>query len=319
MSENKRVRVEDLELGKSYSGRELILKLSSVQKGTFKSKPGFFYTLNFQDNTGMIGGKMWDVPQKLVELNLEKECLENQGLYTAIIGDVSDYRGTLQLNVKDLDIVPDKDVNPSDFLPVVHRDRKELIAQLRSLINQIENPQLKKLVVAIFTEDEYFNGFINGIGGLKHHHNYVGGLLEHTIQVVLIAIHAAENPFLFPEVNKDLVIAGGLCHDIGKVKEYLFTKSFTMNPHGIEHRYEGIGIVERTIQKHNLEIEPKLLRDFKHIIASHHGSFSDSSLRLDTPESVIIHNADCMSAHVNGNLINSGLIGVPFKNQKEKE
>lgn len=275
------------------------LLLSSATMKPSKKEP--FFQLNFQDKTGSIEGVMWKIPLHLN--NLSELCIEKQGVVVSVIGKVTEYQGKVQLTADDLVILPEDQVDPTQFLPVVAQDRSEMWKTVKNLISQVRDAEYRNLLTVFFNDEKIRSGFVNGIGGLRHHHNSIGALMEHTIQVTSLALYAAEGPFMFPNLNKDLIITGGLLHDIGKIKEYLFSKAFLYNPYGIEHRYEGVAMIDVMIERHKLTIDPLKLKQLKNIIMSHHGEWGDQSIKAETPEATAIHHADCISAHVNGYFI----------------
>lgn len=292
--------ISELTVGDNFtSEKELMLMVSSVK--VQKSARGEYFQLGFQDKSGSIGGVMWEVPKSLE--NLPDLCTENEGVVVSFIGDVTEFKGVKQLTAKRLILIPDTEIDPTNFVPVVPQDRSEMWKEVRKLIAEVQDTEYKSLLVAVFNDITIRNNFVNGIGGVYHHHNYIGGLLEHTLQVVKLALAAVDAPFCFPNLNRDLIITGALLHDLGKTKEYLFSKSLSYNPTGIEHRYEGVAMIDLVIYKNELEVDPLKLKQLKNIIMSHHGDYGDSSIKIETPEGIVIHHADCTSAHVNGHFI----------------
>lgn len=286
----------EVENGQSFKGQELVVMLSAVKTNT--SVNGEYYQLTFQDNTGVLDGVMWKIPPHLK--NLHQQCIDEEGLYVAVTGRASLYKGKMQLSAENLEVLDASEVNPLKFLPVVAQDRTELWKKVKELIAQVQDEEYQNLLLAFFNHEEWRNGYVTGIGGVKMHHNYIGGLLEHSVQVTSTALFAADGAFMFPNLNRCLIITGGLLHDIGKIKEYLYQKSIAYNPNGIEHRYEGVSMLDVLIDRQNLSIDAVKLKQLKNIIMSHHGTWGDTNIRMETPEAVVIHHADCISAHVNG-------------------
>jgi 3'-5' exoribonuclease len=301
-------RIKDLKSGDVV--RNMVLLLNSAKKMGFKNKDGFYLSLHFQDISGEVEGKIWDVPPELA--TLPEDCKENEGLFVAVDCLVDEYREKLQLTVNKIRLVSEDEVNPADFLPMVEWDRTDLFNQVRNLIEQISDADYKKFVLAIFSDEQIRRGFVDCIGGIKMHHNYRGGLMEHSLEVALIALSITQNKFLYPELNPSLLIAGALLHDIGKINEYRYSKNFSMNPYDVEHRYGGIGIIERILEKYKLDIPAEKVWNIKHIIISHHGHYIDEKMEFLTPEAIVVHNADAISAHVNGMLKEKGLLYQPF-------
>jgi 3'-5' exoribonuclease len=301
-------RIKDLKSGDVVRG--MVLLLNSASRMDFKNKGGFYLSLHLQDVSGEVEGKVWDVTPDMEAL--PELCKEKEGVFVSVDCRVDEYREKLQLTVSKLQLLSEDEINPADFLPMVERDRTDLFNQIRNLIEQITDPDYKKLVLAVLSDEEIRKGFLDGIGGIKMHHNYRGGLMEHSLEVALIALNLTKNDYLYPELNPSLLIAGALLHDIGKVNEYRYSKNFSMNPYDIEHRYGGIGIIERILEKYKLDIPLEKVWSIKHIIISHHGKHGGDDIPFQFPEAIAIHNADAMSAHINGMLKTKGMLNKPF-------
>lgn len=295
--------ITELVVGDQFSTEgALVLMVSSVK--VQKSQRGEYFQLTFQDKSGSMNGVMWEIPSSLKDL--PEICAAQEGVVAHFLGDVTEFKGTKQLTAKRLILVPEEEVDPTNFVPVVTHDRGEMWQEIRRLIAEVKDPEYKSLLVAVFNDVEVRNNFVSGIGGVYHHHNYIGGLMEHTLQVTRIALGAIDAPFAFPNLNRDLIITGGILHDIGKTKEYLFTKAISYNTNAIEHRYEGVAMLDLIIYKNELSIAPEKLKLVKNIIMSHHGSFGDASIKIESPEGVVIHHSDCISAFVNGHFVKGG-------------
>lgn len=295
--------ISELVVGDSFKNEgELMLMVSAVKPS--KSQRGDYYQLTFQDKSGSTNGVMWEIQEGFE--NFEAEVIENQGIVVSFIGDVTEFKGSKQLTAKKLVVIPDSQIDPTNFVPVVPQDRSEMWKEVRRLIAEVQDVDYKALLVAVFNDPTIRANFVNGIGGIRHHHNYIGGLMEHTLQVTKFALNVVDSKYGFSNLNRDLISTGGLLHDIGKTKEYLFQKSLSMNPNGVEHRYEGVAMLDLVIFQNKLDIDAGKLRKLKNIIMSHHGSYGDASIKIESPEGEVIHHADCISAFVNGYFIKGG-------------
>lgn len=273
---------------------ELVLMLTSVEKKV--SKRGDYYAVTFQDKSGVISGNMWEIPAHLK--SLKEDCEANGGLYVSVYGEVTSYQGKNQLNVKDLKTLLQNQVIVEDFIPVSKFDKRAMWESLKQLITQTEDEEYRSLLIAVFNDPETRDKFISAIAALKHHHNYASGLLEHSLQVTLAALKMTEVPFAPQILDRSLITAGGLLHDIGKINEYQYSAAFRMNPNGIEHRYGGLLIIDNIVRKYNVPISPEKLKKVQNIIMSHHGQFGDTNIRYESHEANLIHLADMVSAHI---------------------
>lgn len=305
------INITDLKERDTYAGEQLQLLINSVKRMAFKNKEGCYYSLSLQDSSGTVEGKIWNVYPEIEDL--PEKCVEQEGVYVYVSCSVESYNGKPQLNISKVIEIPEDQVTYEKFIPICQKDRNDLFLQVRNLISKVKDSEYRQFIISVFSDEELRKGFIDGIGGLKHHHNYRGGLLEHSLQVTIGALSFCNNEYLFPELNQDLLIVGGLIHDIGKTREYLYNKNFSMNPNEVEHRYSGVGIVDQVILKNNLTISQEKVWNIKHIIISHHGHWGDQNIKCLTPEATVIQHCDEISAHVNEYLKDNDML---YKTQR---
>jgi 3'-5' exoribonuclease len=189
-----------------------------------------------------------------------------------------------------------------EFIPALEETRiKELFAVIKKEIDAIENPFLKELLVLFFNDSGFVKNFMESPSAMTHHHNYVGGNLEHTVGVVRLCHNICG---MYPGINKDLVITGAILHDVGKLQEYKFTAAIDKTDEGnfIGH----IVIGDRWIREQVVKIREKgkdfpkeLVMHLSHLILSHHGKYEWGSPRLPkTIEACVLHQADLMDSQV---------------------
>lgn len=287
--------ISDLKVGDTFK-REGEFKALLVSAEKKKSQRGEFLALTYQDKSGVISGNMWEIPSALSDL--PERVKEEDGLFVSVMGEVTFFNNANQLTARSLTFYEEKDMNPADFIPVVNGDRKVMWEEVKKLINMVEDQDYKMLLVAVFNDAIIREGYLNAIAAIKHHHNYIGGLLEHSLQVCHIALASIGIPFFAPTVNKDLIITGALLHDIGKIEEYSYSKSMKMNPIGINHRYSGVSIIDRVVYQNKLNIDMEKVAKIKNIIMTHHGVYGDETLRYESQEAILIHHSDGISAEL---------------------
>jgi len=192
------------------------------------------------------------------------------------------------------DLMPEDDV--SNLLPVGDFDRGAYENSLKKLIASLNNPAIRTLVQTVFSGD-FYDVFIKTPGGKKLHHAYLGGLLQHTVDVTNLAKSMAET---IGDVNMDLVVAGALLHDIGKAKEISHDYGFEYTNTGrlMGHIAVGVMMVQSTAEKLKMPID--LLEPLVHIVLSHHGDEEKGSpVACSTKEAFIVHYADELNATMN--------------------
>ena len=163
-----------------------------------------------QDKTGTVDCKIWDLSSPGIN---DFEPLQ----YVYVDGDVTVFQGSNQLNIKRIRKADEGEYQESDYLPVSSKDIKIMYQELTTLVQSFQNPYLKKLASSYFLEDKAFvKKFCFHSAAKSVHHGFVGGLLEHTLSVVHLCEYFAG---AYDIINKDLLIASAVCHDIGKTKE----------------------------------------------------------------------------------------------------
>lgn len=222
-----------------------------------------------QDKTGTLDAKVWDPNSAGIA---EFDSLD----YIEVYGDVNSFQGALQVNVKRVRLCQEGEYDPADYLPVSKYSVDDMYKKLLELIGRTENPHLKKLLECFFVEDEAFiKAFRTSSAAKTVHHGFVGGLLEHTLSVAGMCEYFSRN---YPMLNRDLLIAAALCHDIGKTRELsVFPENdYTDDGQLLGHIMMGaemVGEKIRTIPG----FPPVLEAELKHCILAHHGEYEYGS------------------------------------------
>ncbi|MCI0394106.1 MAG: 3'-5' exoribonuclease YhaM family protein [Chloroflexi bacterium] len=282
----KTVYTNDLADGDDLSNEPFLLQ-DVMQRETKDGRPYLLCT--FRDRTGVINGIFWDVPDDV-------EGWVRPGVVTLVTGRVTNYRGALQINTTDLN--PQMVSDMTQFLPASQRPREEMVAELRQVIAGLSEPW-QRLAGRVLLERDFLNTFANAPAARVMHHAYVGGLLEHTLSMVSIAQFLARH---YPYVNKDLLLAGVLLHDMGKALEYTTKESFDFTDDGrlVGHIIRGIAIVEKAAAELGNFPEEEL-RQLVHLIASHHGTLEwGSPVVPKTLEAVLLHQIDLLDSRIQG-------------------
>jgi 3'-5' exoribonuclease len=256
----------------------------------FKNKAGNYLSVTLSDRSGSIPGRAWDRAEQLAERFKVNEVVW-------VEGRVDEYRGTRQVIIEDLSPCEEGAFDRADFLPATKRDVEDLLAQLLEFMAQVRNPYLKTLLESFFGDEEILRAFGEAPGAKTLHHSHVGGLLEHTVAVVRILCVVQE---LHPELNRDLLVAAGLLHDIGKLWELSVGTAIEYTDIG---RLVGhIVLTDREVRQRINEIPgfpPELDNQLNHILLSHHGQKEYGAPIVPmTAEACALHYADNLDAHV---------------------
>ena len=267
--------------------------LVRVQKVGVTSKGGVFARGILEDNSGHVAFICFEaaLAEKMRGLEGPTAFLVSGSVdINKIANDMS-----LQLMVNGLaELVPGDDI--SNLVPTGDFDVDAYKNKLMNYIKAVRTPTLRRLLETMFSGNLY-DAFVHNPAGMKLHHAYIGGLLQHSIDVTDLAVAMADR---IEGVDKDLVIAGALLHDIGKVKEISSEIGF---PYTNAGRFMGhIAMTSMMVQEAaiKLNIPAQRLEQLQHILLSHHGENEKGSpVACATREAFIVHYADEINAIMN--------------------
>ncbi len=246
---------------------EIYLCKSRQTALTKAGKP--YESLILQDKTGMLDAKVWDPNSQGID---EFEALD----YIDVVGDVTSFQGVLQLNVKRIRKVREGEYDPKDYLPVSEKDIDLMYQELTGFIQEMRNPYLKKLCSGFFLEDPEFERRFKFHSAAKSvHHGFVGGLLEHTLNVTKLCDYYTQ---LYPLLHRDLLLASAIFHDIGKLEELsVFPENdYTDAGQLLGHIMIGAEMIGARIR--DIPGFPaKLANELKHCVLSHPGELEYGS------------------------------------------
>ncbi len=239
-------------------------------KQTAMTKAGKSYeSLILQDRTGTLDAKIWDPNSQGID---DFEALD----YVDVMGDVTSFQGSLQLNVKRVRKVQAGEYEPKDYLPVSDKDVDEMYEELTGFIQEMKNPYLKQLSSSFFIEDKEFEKRFKFHSAAKSvHHGFVGGLLEHTLSVTKLCNYYVE---AYPMLNKDLLLTAAMFHDVGKLEEL---SVFPANDYTDEGQLLGHIMIGAEMLGERIRMIPEFPRalsnELKHCILAHHGELEYGS------------------------------------------
>lgn len=222
-----------------------------------------------QDKTGTLDAKIWD-PNNVGIADFEAMD------YIEVYGEVTSFNGALQVNVKRVRRCGKEEYDESEYMPVSKKNLDEMYTELLRIIDSIQNTYLKALLKKFFVEDNTFaERFKRASAAKSVHHGFIGGLLEHTLSVTKLCEYYCA---AYPALNRDLLLAAAICHDIGKTREI---SAFPVNDYTDEGQFLGhIVIGSEMIGQKAKEISgfpPVLEMELKHCILAHHGEYEYGS------------------------------------------
>jgi 3'-5' exoribonuclease len=251
--------------------------------------------LELRDKSGSLGARLWNATEGLARTFEPGDFLQARG-------KIQVFQGALQVILSHIETIDSTRVDPEDFLPQTTQNVTKLAARLRELLFSIGNPHLRALVECFLIDDEFVRKFTTAPAGIKNHHAYQAGLLEHVVTLLTIADRIAD---LYPDLDRDLLMAGIFLHDIGKIDELSYERAFGYTDEGqlIGHLVMGVEMLrDKVEQTKDLTGEPfptELLLRLKHMILSHHGTLEFGSPKLPmTPEAIALHHLDNFDAKI---------------------
>ncbi len=259
-------------------------------------KGDFYISLELIDSSGRVDAKVWDANEELYKkLDIDS--------FVEVEGRIDFFKGLPQIKISIIRVL-NKDeeqfIQMELFLPQSPKALEEMFNELMATINEIKNPFLKDLCIKIFSDEVLMEKFKRCPAATDFHHPYIGGLLEHTLNLSKLAKLIIKN---YPNtINEELLIVGCLMHDLGKIEEITCRRSFNYSDKGkfLGHIVIGTGIVNRKIQE-IADFPENLSNLILHLILSHHGEYEwGSPKRPKCLEAVILHYLDNLDAKING-------------------
>jgi 3'-5' exoribonuclease len=259
------------------------------------SRGDLYIAMFLADKTGQMNGRMWQASEEIYRE------LPKPG-FVHIQGRSEVYQNNLQIVVNNISVIDASKVKIEDFLARTDKDVDKLFAEVKRIVGAIKNKQLKALVDEFLGDEELMKRFCSCPGGMSMHHDYIGGLLEHTWNMLRSA--SALLP-LYPDVQADLVLAGIFVHDMGKTEELIYDTAFSYTDSGqlIGHITKSVLMLHKKAQVlagKGVQIDGAILDAIGHIILSHHGAYEFGSPKLPaTAEAFMVCYIDDLDAKMN--------------------
>lgn len=263
-----------------------------ARKNLAETKAGKPYlALTLMDRTGEVEARVWDNATSY-------DAQAQVGNFVLVQATAKPFRDQLQLGVVFLEQVLKEDVTLADFMPSSKRNVRNMQAELADYITSIKNPGLQKLLAAIFA-GRTLELFSTAPAAKRMHHAYIGGLLEHTLSVTGLADNLAKH---YSELDRDILLAGALLHDLAKIEEFSFASlpfDYTDRGRLLGHLVLGVEMV-REVAADIKELSTQTLDQVCHLILSHHGRHDFGAPVLPmTQEALLLHHIDDIDAKMN--------------------
>ena len=259
------------------------------KKTTAKGMP--YLDLMLCDKTGEISAKLWDYKEEI------------QGMFAAgdivkVRGTVSPYNGVDQLRIEKIrKAVPSDGVDPAEFVPSAEFDGVQMYNELMGIASNFADAELCDVVTKIYSD--YKEKLVFWPAAFRLHHAIRGGLLYHTLSIVRLCESVCK---IYPSVNRDLLIAGAMLHDIAKIDEFIVSDGGTASGYSLEgnlvgHLAKGAMIIGKAAEELGTSEETKLL--LQHMVLSHHGEPEfGAAVRPMFLEAELLSELDLMDARI---------------------
>ncbi len=283
-----KIFVKDLKEGNSVTDE--VFSIEEIQQHKTRNQ-NLYYRLVLQDRSGEIAAKIWQDNFDNCDIrNL------NPGDVVKVSGDISRYNGKLQFIIKKLNKTEDYDI--TDLLQASDKNLNVMYKRIQEEITKLKNKNLKLLLNNIFKDETFVKRYKRTPAAEKVHHDFIGGLMEHTLEMIDTAKPIFE---YYKEADRSLVIAGIILHDIGKVYELKVKNTSIIRTTAgklIGHITQGVELVKSYLPKN---FPKKLWMKLEHIILSHQHQVQfeyGSPIKQATIEAAIVHAVDYASSHV---------------------
>jgi 3'-5' exoribonuclease len=243
-----------------------------------------YLRLELGDRTGPIEARMWEGFERAAATFGNDDFVKVQAR-------VESYRGKLQLALDKIRRADDSEVEAADFFPHTLEDVEQLYTRFLIFIAMVENPWLRKLLESVTQDVEMVSGLKRAPAAKGMHHAFLGGLLEHVVSLCGLCVAAAGH---YPEVDLDLLLTGATLHDLGKIEELRYERSFNYTDEG---QLLGHILIEYEWISKKIDSIPGFPSHLKtlvqHLIISHHGQYAFGSPKLPMfREALLLHYLD---------------------------
>ncbi len=262
-----------------------LISAKEVRTGQKSGKP--YLQLELRDRTGAIDARIFQNIESATDVRVDE--------VVKVKGRVDLWQGKKQLVIDQIRPAKPEEFELGDFLPHTKRNVEEMFAELQGVAAGVTNPWIRKLLESVLDEPSIAERLKRAPAGKSMHHAYIGGLLEHIVSLCGVCRLVAPH---YPEIDGDLLLSGAVLHDIGKLDELFYERSFGYTTQGqlLGHIVIGLQYLEKKMDAiEEFPADLKLL--IQHMILSHHGKEEFGSPKLPSfPEALMLHYLDDMDS-----------------------
>ena len=282
--------VKDLGPGERIEDQIFLVASKDLRQTTNNS---LYIHVILADKTGQVPARIWQATDAQYQQIPE-------GGFLRIKGRAESYKGSLQFIIEGMRSVDTTAVDLADFLPTTEKDVDAMWTRVKEILRTIKNRDLLMLIKQFVEDEDVVKRFKRAPAAMQLHHSFIGGLLEHTLNVLELALVVIPR---YPDVSLDLVLAGVFLHDIGKTAELMYDTNFRYSDGGqlVGHIVQAAIWIEqkcKDVEKATGKPFPDDIKlSLQHIIVAHHGQYDFGSPKLPaTPEAIAVHYLDNLDA-----------------------
>jgi 3'-5' exoribonuclease len=267
-----------------------------VEKQLRPNRNGNLYLqVELADRTGTISARMWNASEAIYQAF-------GNGDYVRVEGSTQLFQGAMQLIATRITRVDPAEVQEDEFSPLPAVAVDQLAIRLGEILREITDLPLRNLAECLLMDDELMAKFTRAPAGIKNHHAYQGGLLQHVVSLMEVILRIAP---CYPQIDRDLLLMGAMLHDMGKVAELSYERELAYTDEGqlIGHLVMAVSMLEQKVREtEKLTGEPfpgEVVLRLKHMIVSHHGEYEYGSPKLPmTLEALALYYLDNLDAKI---------------------
>ncbi len=254
-----------------------------------------YLQLRLSDKTGSVTAMMWNAKQN------QYDAFDN-GDFVRVRGTAQFYNGGMQVIAKGVDKEDASKVDESEYLTLSQVAVDNLVQRLTEILRSLQNVHLRNLAECFLIDEEVMRKIRSAPAGVKNHHAYRGGLLEHMLSLMEICLVVGPR---YDCVDTEVLVFGAFLHDIGKIDELTYEPDLGYSDAGqlIGHLVQGVRILDDKIIETNKQSDDSFPEDLanqlRHMIVSHHGQYEFGSPKLPmTMEAIALHHLDNLDAKI---------------------
>ncbi|MBX3434242.1 MAG: HD domain-containing protein [Pirellulales bacterium] len=252
-----------------------------------------YLQVDLSDKSGSLNTRMWNATED------DYRAFEN-GDYVVVEGATQLFQGNMQLIANRIRRARPDEVDEDDFVTLQAGDVERFRARLHEILKTIKTPPLARLTNAFLDDETFMEKFCRAPAGMKNHHAYQGGLLEHVVSLCELVLVVAPK---YPQLDGDKLLVGAFLHDAAKVDELTYDRDIAYSDEGqlLGHMVMGVTLIDEkvreAIRKDGLPMPARLIAEIKHLIVAHHGEYEYGSPKLPmTLEAIALHLLDNLDA-----------------------